>query len=378
MRKRGNTEPMVGRTAGASILQWTCGNAAARAAVQPSAADAILCENYRQLTRSHLERLPGLFRELTGLECYVAWVPPWPGRWKARDLPAHSALCRQLVARNAGMQARCRRCAAQHLARTFKSGHNGHRFTCFLGVHNFWLRILVRNCIVGLAFVQALGRPAEPSARPGPNHGRRQVSRPEFKHAAKLLQLIFQQVETSALADLRKSDSTRAQQALFELQTVVKKLREQLNGLIPAFNKTAPALQPENHTQQLVHAALEYLHRHYAQPLTLRQYARGLGMNAAYLSAVFSRAVGMPFKTYLTEVRLEKARELLSDPAKRISEVARAVGYASENRFRSAFKKLTGLSPRSWRETFRTATLIILGWLLEEQEFIESVEAVFV
>ena len=79
-------------------------------------------------------------------------------------------------------------------------------------------------------------------------------------------------------------------------------------------------------------------------------------MNAAYLSALFSHAVGMPFKTYLTEVRLEKARELLGDPAKSISEVAAAVGYASENRFRSVFKKLTGLSPRMWRETFRATT----------------------
>jgi len=45
-------------------------------------------------------------------------------------------------------------------------------------------------------------------------------------------------------------------------------------------------------------------------------------MNAAYLSDLFSRAVGVPFKAYLTELRLTKARELLGDPAQTAAEVA--------------------------------------------------------
>ena len=51
------------------------------------------------------------------------------------------------------------------------------------------------------------------------------------------------------------------------------------------------------------------------------------------------------------------------------------VGYASENRFRSAFKKLCGLSPRSWRETFLPVKLIFLGWLMQNQEFVDSLGA---
>jgi two-component system response regulator YesN len=61
--------------------------------------------------------------------------------------------------------------------------------------------------------------------------------------------------------------------------------------------------------------------------------------------------IGIPFKSYLTELRLRKAKELLGDSGKAVSDVAFAVGYASEERFRSAFKKATGLSPRTWRET---------------------------
>lgn len=85
----------------------------------------------------------------------------------------------------------------------------------------------------------------------------------------------------------------------------------------------------------------------------------------------------MPFKTYLTEVRVEKARELLRDPTRNVSEVAYAVGYASENRFRIAFKRVTGLSPTSWRDTLRMPLPTLLMWLLGETELIESLKLFF-
>jgi AraC-like DNA-binding protein len=244
-----------------------------------------------------------------------------------------------------------------------------------LGVHNFWLPIIVRGYLVGLAFVQALAVPAPAAGTPqipaatsnvaaglaakkASRHtarGDKSMSRSQFGEAARLLRLVVHHVETCAVADLRKSDLSRAQQALLELQTVATRLRTELNGLVPAFNKTAPVLEAENHTDRLVRAALKYIHGNYAEPLTLRQCARQLRLNAAYLSAQFSRAVGTPFKRYLTELRVEKARELLSDPTMSVAEVAYAVGYASPNRFRLAFRHLTGLSPISWRETLRMA-----------------------
>ncbi len=95
------------------------------------------------------------------------------------------------------------------------------------------------------------------------------------------------------------------------------------------------------------------VYQDYAQPLTLKQFAVDADLNAAYLSALFSCIIGMPFKVLLTRVRMEKAMELLSDPQKTLTSVALAVGYSSENRFRLVFRKFTGLSPKVWRETQR-------------------------
>ena len=95
------------------------------------------------------------------------------------------------------------------------------------------------------------------------------------------------------------------------------------------------------------HPVLERVVQNGHQPMTLRQCAVELKMNAAYLSALFSRAVGLPFKTYITELRLAKAKELLSEADKNVKDVAYAVGYASGNQFRIAFKKATGLAPQA-------------------------------
>ena len=179
------------------------------------------------------------------------------------------------------------------------------------------------------------------------------MSRLKFDRAARFLRLIVQHVQTSGLADLQQEDLANVRRALQVFENVQTRLRKKLNGLLPAFRETPPVAQPESRPKQMVRAVLDRIQRDYAQPLTLRKCADDLQLNAAYLSHLFSSAIGLPFKTCLTEVRVEKARELLGDPARNISQIAKAVGYASANRFRLAFKGVTGISPRLWRETLQ-------------------------
>ena len=179
------------------------------------------------------------------------------------------------------------------------------------------------------------------------------MSQAEFARAARLLRLIVQHVQTASLADLRKTDLTQARQALGEFQKVQTRLRRELNHLIPAFRRMPPAADSGKHSDQILRSLMEHIDQHLAQTITLQGCAADLGLNPTYLSALFSRTLGIPFKTYLTEVRVEKARELLSQPRRTIASIAAAVGYRSENRFRVAFKNVTGLSPKTWRETLR-------------------------
>lgn len=57
----------------------------------------------------------------------------------------------------------------------------------------------------------------------------------------------------------------------------------------------------------------------------------------------------MPFYDLLNSVRVQRAKELLEDPALRISEIAERVGYADAAHFSRVFKKLEGVSAGVWR-----------------------------
>jgi AraC-like DNA-binding protein len=179
------------------------------------------------------------------------------------------------------------------------------------------------------------------------------VNRLKFARAARFLRHIVQHLQTASLSDLRKADLSGAGRAVVALEREQARLRETLRRHMPAAPPVPRSSSPESHAERVVQGLLGRIELDYPNAITLQQLARELGMNAAYLSSLFSRSVGIPFKSYLTELRLQKAKELLDDSAKTVSEIAFAVGYSSEDRFRFAFRKATGLSPKVWRQTMK-------------------------
>ena len=320
--------------------------------------DPLLQRRYQDLTRKHLGKLfDALFAEFTGVHFHIAWKPASPRRWDTETLPTGCSVCCRLT--GSPLLPACRICGPRQLARALSADGEGHCFTCRLGVRNYWIPIRVRAQTLGFAYLQALDHPT--ARRPTrvirhrvPQGDARLMDRPEFARSARFLQLIVQHVQTATLADLRKADLTSAGRAVLALEKDQARLHLSLKRHLPPGPHASRRSVSEPHAEQVVHRLLQCIEQNYGKPITLQHCAGKLGMNPAYLSDLFSRAVGVPFKTHLTDLRLEKARDLLGDPAKTTSEVAYAVGYASENRFRIAFKKATGLCPKLWRETMQT------------------------
>ena len=322
-----------------------------------------LQHKYRELVRKHLGKLfDALFAEFTGVHFHIAWKPASPRRWDTETLPTGCSVCCRLT--GSPLLPACRICGPRQLARALSADGEGHCFTCRLGVRNYWIPVRIRAETLGIAYLQALEPPtARPLARKRfaravPARFRqadaRVMSRREFAHAAQFLRFIVQHVQTASLADLRKADLMRAGRVVLALEKEQARLHQILQRHLPPACQASRRSGPEPHAEQVVHRLLQCIEQNYGKPITLQNCAGKLGMNPAYLSNLFSRAVGVPFKNHLIELRMEKARELLDDPARTVSEVAYAVGYASENRFRIAFKKATGLCPRLWRETMQT------------------------
>ena len=100
----------------------------------------------------------------------------------------------------------------------------------------------------------------------------------------------------------------------------------------------------------MIEEAKRYIQEHYPDPdLSVEMICRQLHMSPAYFSTMFKKETGQTYVAYLTEVRLNKAVELLNETNDKTYVIARKVGYQEQNYFSYVFKKKYGLSPSKFR-----------------------------
>lgn len=103
-----------------------------------------------------------------------------------------------------------------------------------------------------------------------------------------------------------------------------------------------------------VRKAEAYIREHYSdEALSLNTMRDEFAISVSYFSAIFKAGTGTTFVDYLTQVRINKAREILSLTEKRANEIAAEVGFADPHYFSITFKRVTGLTPREYRAQHR-------------------------
>ncbi len=100
----------------------------------------------------------------------------------------------------------------------------------------------------------------------------------------------------------------------------------------------------------VVSRVIAYIEENYAdEDLTLNDVAMHVNFSSNHLSMVFSQQTGQTFIHYLTDYRMNKARELLRGSVKRSSEIGLEVGYKDPHYFSYLFKKMHGVTPTQYR-----------------------------
>lgn len=108
------------------------------------------------------------------------------------------------------------------------------------------------------------------------------------------------------------------------------------------------AAQTDGKTMQ-VRKAIEYLDRHYAQRITLAELAEQAGFSPEHFSRVFRRETGVNYITYLNNLRMKHAVQLLEQTDCKVYEIAEEVGFSSLSYFSTAFKKKFGKNPYEYQ-----------------------------
>jgi YesN/AraC family two-component response regulator len=99
--------------------------------------------------------------------------------------------------------------------------------------------------------------------------------------------------------------------------------------------------------------AEEYMRRHYAESLGLERVARVAGYAPKYFSALFKKKQRMTFESYLTNLRIERAKQLLSGTTLNLERVARLSGLATRTYLGRVFKRRAGVTPMAYRRRAR-------------------------
>lgn len=107
----------------------------------------------------------------------------------------------------------------------------------------------------------------------------------------------------------------------------------------------------EQETNEVVRLIHEYVEEHLDGDLSLTRLAERVYLTPFYLSRLFKQKTGKSITDYILEVRINKAKQLLSETPLKIYEISMRVGYESSAYFTKFFKKITQLTPQEFRDS---------------------------
>ena len=120
------------------------------------------------------------------------------------------------------------------------------------------------------------------------------------------------------------------------LEDFIKKAADQTDALSGKRNST------------IIHKARIYIEKNFNQEITLENVAASVCVTPYYLSRLFKKETGENFNAYLTQFRIEKAKELFRSTNQSIKTVSYDTGFNTQAYFCRVFKKMEGISPSEY------------------------------
>ncbi len=115
--------------------------------------------------------------------------------------------------------------------------------------------------------------------------------------------------------------------------------------------KTIDYVSEVEQSDSIVSKAKSFVAAHYKEDISRVEIAESVYLTPEYMAKLFKKETGISIKQYITDFRIAKAKELLSAPGARVSDVATEVGFDNFSYFSTVFKKATGLSPNEYNKS---------------------------
>jgi len=145
-----------------------------------------------------------------------------------------------------------------------------------------------------------------------------------------------------------KDEAQKVLQSII-LSDQMGKLRELCAGFFDKVEQSENAKPDAG--KKVVREVISIIHSEYRQDISMDEIARRVYLSPNYLSYLFKKETGTAFMKYLTNIRLEKAKELLRTTPVKIGAVCEMVGYTNISYFCMVFKNHFHMSPLEYRES---------------------------
>ncbi len=167
-----------------------------------------------------------------------------------------------------------------------------------------------------------------------------------LKKAARIADKMLEISGTMGLKKMKadKYDAAKKFSQIYEF----KKARLELEEILKAiFEEIVDNKLYERNDE--INAVVNYVEKNYQNRISLEEVADYVNLNPQYLSRLVKKELGIGFTHYVTNLKIEKAKELLSDTDLPILNISLELSYNEPNYFCKVFKKIVGMTPMEYR-----------------------------
>lgn len=131
----------------------------------------------------------------------------------------------------------------------------------------------------------------------------------------------------------------------------VSSIEKNLNKLPQLLMKQCRVNEEEDSeiTDDVTRKIIQYIKSNYAKKITLEDVSDYVYMNATYISKLFKKSTGINLSDFITELRINKAKELLRTSDMKVYEISERVGFNSSKYFINVFRSKTGVTPSNYK-----------------------------
>lgn len=175
--------------------------------------------------------------------------------------------------------------------------------------------------------------------------------------------LTFNKVMERLIERRVKIDFKKIQDAYFHMRTMKPGEYRMVLHLLEIFGQHLALIinqidaQMENRESPAIRKAKKFIQDHQGEAISMRDAAENANMSTFYFCKKFKKMTGLNFTEYLSHIRITRAKNLLSNPKSRISDIAYETGYKSQTHFNRMFRRIAGQSPTTYRKSLPSTSI---------------------